>query len=245
MLKKILFFCLIISLIFLMGCQSNSKPSGLMMHVGGKVDGLRKGTLFLQKILDSTLVNVDSLVINGEPEFEFRTEIESPEIYYLYLSKDDGDTLNDRIMFFAEKGEITINTLLKTFESSAKVSGSENQELLQDYRKIARQFNAKNLEYIKAYISAGNSSNDSNSVDSIQKAMDNLLKRRYLYALNFASSNGDKVIAPYIALTEVSDANIKFLDTVASKLTEEVKISKYGKLLINLISQRKEIEFQE
>ena len=156
MLKKILFFCLIISLIFLIGCQSNSKPSGLMMHVSGKVDGLRKGTLFLQKILDSTLVNVDSLVINGEPEFEFRTEIESPEIYYLYLTKDDGDTLNDRIMFFAEKGEITINTLLKTFESSATVRGSKNQELLQEYRKIARQFNAKNLEYIKAYISAAN-----------------------------------------------------------------------------------------
>ena len=201
-----------------------------MMHVSGKVDGLRKGTLFLQKILDSTLVNVDSIVINGEPEFEFRTEIESPEIYYLYLTKDDGDTLNDRIMFFAEKGKITINTLLKTFESSAKVSGSKNQELLQEYRKIARQFNAKNLEYIKAYISAAKSSNDSNSLDSIQKAMDNLLKRRYLYALNFASSNGDNVIAPYIALTEVSDANIKFLDTVASKLTEEVKLSKYGKL---------------
>ena len=145
MLKEILFFCLIISLIFLMGCQSNPKPSGLMMHVSGKVAGLRKGTLFLQKILDSTLVNVDSIVINGEPEFEFRTEIESPEIYYLYLNKDDGDTLNDRIMFFAEKGEITINTLLKTFESSAKVSGSENQELLQEYRKIARQFNAKTL----------------------------------------------------------------------------------------------------
>ena len=135
MLKEILFFCLIISLIFLIGCQSNSKPSGLMMHVSGKVDGLRKGTLFLQKILDSTLVNVDSLVINGEPEFEFRTEIESPEIYYLYLTKDDGDTLNDRIMFFAEKGKITINTLLKTFESSAKVKGSENQELLQRLSK--------------------------------------------------------------------------------------------------------------
>ena len=53
-------------------------------------------------------------------------------------------------MFFAEKGEITINTLLKTFESSAKVSGSENQELLQEYRKIARQFNAKNLRIYKS-----------------------------------------------------------------------------------------------
>ena len=213
-----------------------------MMHVSGRVDGLRKGTLFLQKVLDSTLVNIDSIVINGNPEFNFKTKIESPEIYYLYLNKDDGDTLNDRVMFFAEKGEIIINTLLKTFESSAKVSGSENQELLQEYRKIARQFNAKNLDYIKAYINNAKSANDSRSSDSIQKEMDNLLKRRYLYALNFASTHGDNVIAPYIALTEVSDANIKYLDTVASKLTEEVKSSKYGKLLIDLIANRKDLE---
>lgn len=213
-----------------------------MMHVSGRVDGLRKGTLFLQKVLDSTLVDIDSIVINGNPEFNFKTKIESPEIYYLYLNKDDGDTLNDRVMFFAEKGEITINTLLKTFESSAKVSGSENQELLQEYRKIARQFNAKNLDYIKAYINNAKSANDSRSSDSIQKEMDNLLKRRYLYALNFAITHGDNVIAPYIALTEVSDANIKYLDTVASKLTEEVKSSKYGKLLIDLIANRKDLE---
>lgn len=213
-----------------------------MMHVSGRVDGLRKGTLFLQKVLDSTLINIDSIVINGNPEFNFKTKIESPEIYYLYLNKDDGDTLNDRVMFFAEKGEITINTLLKTFESSAKVSGSENQELLQEYRKIARQFNAKNLDYIKAYINNAKSANDSRSSDSIQKEMDNLLKRRYLYALNFAVTHGDNVIAPYIALTEVSDANIKYLDTVASKLTEEVKSSKYGKLLIDLIANRKDLE---
>ena len=213
-----------------------------MMHVSGRVDGLRKGTLFLQKVLDSSLIDIDSIVINGNPEFNFKTKIESPEIYYLYLNKDDGDTINDRVMFFAEKGEITINTLLKTFESSAKVSGSENQELLQEYRKIARQFNAKNLDYIKAYINNAKSANDSRSSDSIQKEMDNLLKRRYLYALNFAITHGDNVIAPYIALTEVSDANIKYLDTVASKLTEEVKSSKYGKLLIDLIANRKDLE---
>ena len=210
-----------------------------MMHVSGKVEGLRKGTLYLQKIVDSTLVDVDSVVINGTPEFKFETEIESPEIYYLYLNKEDGDSLNDRILFFAEKGEITINTLLKTFESSAKVSGSKNQELLQEYRKLARQFDGKNLQYIKGYLEAAQLGNGNQMMDSIQKAMDNLMRRRYLYALNFASTHGDNVIAPYIALTEVYDANIMFLDTVASKLTDEVKSSKYGKAFLNLIAKRK------
>ena len=49
------------------------------------------------------MVNVDSVEVNGNPDFKFKTEIESPEIYYLYLIKEDGDSLNDRILFFAEK----------------------------------------------------------------------------------------------------------------------------------------------
>ena len=75
--------------------------------------------------------------------------------------------------------------------------------------------------------------------------MDNLMKRRYLYALNFASTHGNNVIAPFIALTEVYDANILFLDTVASKLTDKVKASKYGKEFINLIATRKAEETTE
>ena len=47
------------------------------------------------------MVNVDSMEVNGNDKF--KTEIESPEIYYLYLNKEDGDSLNDRILFFAEE----------------------------------------------------------------------------------------------------------------------------------------------
>ena len=152
MLNKSFPLIVLILLLILIGCEKNSKPSGNTMLLTGTVKGLRKGTLFLQKIQDSVLVNIDSLVVKGSPRFQFRTEINSPEIYYLYLNKEDGDSLNDRILFFAEKGKITINTLLKTFESSAKVTGSENQKLLQEYRKLARQFDEKNLEYIKGML---------------------------------------------------------------------------------------------
>ncbi|MGB1362759.1 MAG: DUF4369 domain-containing protein, partial [Flavobacteriaceae bacterium] len=245
MFSKSLSTIALFSLLILMGCESTSKPTGNTMLLSGTVEGLRKGTLYLQKIQDSLMVNVDSVVVDGSPDFKFKTEIESPEIYYLYLNKEDGDSLNDRILFFAEKGEISINTLLKTFESSAKVTGSENQELLQEYRKLARQFNQKNLEYIQAYFTEAKEDNNNKTLDSIQAAMDNLLKRRYLYALNFASTHGDNVIAPFIALTEVYDANIIFLDTVASKLTDKVKASKYGKEFLEFIATRKADEAGE
>jgi hypothetical protein len=210
------------------------------MVVKGEIDGLRKGTLYLQKIKDSVLIDIDSLTVEGVPRFEFKQEIITPEVYFLYLNKEDNDSLNDRILFFGEKGEIVINTLLNTFESSAKVTGSENQVLLQEYRSISRKFDEQNLNYIKGYLSAIKTKLDDAEIDSIQNGMDNLLNRRYLYALNFASNNGDNVIAPYIALTEVYDANIKLLDTVASKLSGEVKDSKYGKELLEFIAKRKQ-----
>lgn len=242
--KRLTFGKLLFCLLSIVGCETTSKPFGSIMLLNGTVGGLRKGTLYLQKMQDSIIVNIDSVVVEGSPNFKFKTKIESPEIYYLYLKKEDGDSLNDRILFFAEKGEISINTLLKTFESSAQISGSENQKLLQEYRKLARQFNSKNLEYIQAYFREAKEG-DNEVLDSIQAAMDNLLKRRYLYALNFASTHGDNVIAPYIALTEVYDANIVFLDTIASKLTDKVKSSKYGKEFLDYVERRKAQEVAE
>ena len=239
MLSNKYYWALLLLFTVLMGCEQASKSSDNTMQLSGSIDGLRKGTVYLQKMQDSTLVSIDSVVVNGSPKFAFKTEVESPEIYYLYLNKEDGDSLNDRILFFGEPGQITINTLLKTFESSAEVIGSKNQVLLQEYRKLARQFESKNLDYIKAYFEATKEDSNGAAVDSIQRAMDNLIKRRYLYALNFASTHGDNVIAPFIALTEVYDANVRFLDTVASKLSDRVRDSKYGKELIDFIAERK------
>ena len=127
--KKI--YRLIILLLLVLGCMSEGKNVIDTIEVKGSIEGLRKGTLYLQKIQDSILIDLDSIVLKGSPEFSLKAKINSPEIFYLYLDKKDGDTLNDRIRFFGEKGTVEINTLLKTYESSAVISGSENHILLE------------------------------------------------------------------------------------------------------------------
>lgn len=237
--KSILLGLFIISIL---GCNPKNKTDEEIMTVKGSVKGLRKGTLYLQKVKDSVLINLDSLMIEGSSTFTLKSKIKSPEIYYLYLDKEDGDTLNDRIRFFGEKGIIEINTLLKTFESSAKISGSENHILLEEYLSFIRKFDRENLKLVKIYFNELKKNNLSNKLDSIQKKMDNLLLRRYLFTLNFASTNYSKNIAPYLLLTEVSDTSLKLLDSVMVKITPEVKLSKYGKDLENLIKNRRILE---
>ena len=236
-------FLILLSALILLttGCKPKNKNKIDNMIVKGRIEGLRKGILYLQKIEDTLLINIDSTLIKGTPNFSFEIPIETAEIFYLYLEKEDGDSLNDRILFFGEKGTIEINTLLKTFDSSAEIKGSKNQELLQEYLSFNKKFNEQNLELIEGFYKAQLKKNSKQS-DSLQQKIDDLLRRRYLYTINFAAQNTDQNIAPYLALTEVYDANLSLLDTIAFKMTPKVRNSKYGIKFVNYLEERRNTE---
>jgi len=228
--------------VFILACQPEQKKvTGNNMVVTGNIEGLRKGTLYLQKIEDTKLVNIDSTLVNGTPNFKFKTPLETPEVFYLYLDKEDGDSLNDRILFFGEKGTIEINTLLKTFESSAEIIGSKNQELLQEHIAFKRKFNDQNLELLQEFYQA-QSEGEKEKADSLEQKLDDLIRRRYLYTINFAAQHTDQNIAPYLALTEVFDANLSLLDSISVKMTSDVRGSLYGKEFIEFLEQRRSSE---
>ena len=213
---------------FLLSC-GNSDTENTMI-VSGNVKGLKKGILYLQHIPDSVLVVIDSLQISGDGTFSFKTELESPEVFYLYLNKRDNNTINDRITFFGEPGTITINTNWNTFDTTAKIEGSEAHKKLEEFRKVMSKYNTQNLELVRASMEEENQQ-DSTAMDSLQKASERTVLRSYLYALNFALNNNSSHVAPYIALTEVADANVKYLDSIYNSLDPQVADSKYGRAL--------------
>lgn len=222
-------------LFLLVACATDTDNT---MTVKGTVKGLKKGTLYLQHMADSSLVTVDSLEIDGNGDFTFKAELESPELYYLYLDKADANEVNDRITFFGEPGTITINTSWNTFDLNAKIEGSATQEKFEEYKKTMSRFNIKNLEMVQNVV--GNDvALDSLAIDSLQRQSDRNLKRSYAYALNFALSNKDSYIAPYIALMEVPDANIIYLDSIYTSLSPEIADSKYGRQLKTYLEDTK------
>ena len=215
--------------LFIICCNSDQNQ----MIVSGKVDGLRKGTIYLQKELDSTIVSLDSVKINGNSDFKLSTVIDEPDIYYLYLNKDDGDSLNDIITFFGNKGEININTRLSTFDSSYEISGSKNSELLREYFSIIRKYNLQNLDLLEIFYNA-QINNNQKTIDSVNEKLENLIKRKYLYSLNFSITNSANEISPYIVVSQIPDVNIDLLRKVYDTLPEDIKVSKYGKVLMEL-----------
>ena len=217
---------LILLSILVIGCNSNKDN----MTVSGNVDGLMKGTLYLQAQRDSLLVNLDSINLRGDGNFKLSTDIIEPDIYYLYLDKQDGDSLNDIITFFGNKGEIQINTRLSTFDSSFEISGSKNSDLLNEYNLIIRKYNMQNLDLLEIFYNA-QIENNQIRIDSVNSELENLIRKKYLYTLNFSITNSENEISPYIAVSQIPDANLDLLRKVYDTLPERIKESKYGKIL--------------
>lgn len=217
----------------LVSCAKETTPD---LIVKGTIKGLKKGTIYLKKEQDTAIVTVDSVVINGSPEFELHSAIESAEIFYLYLDKNSSE--DDRIAFFADKGITEINTTMKKFVYDAKINGSEQQKVWEKYKLMAAKFNDKNLDLIKEDLES-QQAGDTSKTNRIQQDYDNNLKRRYLYTVNFALNNKNSEVAPYLALTEIYNARIHLLDTINKSLTPEVKTSKYGKELQKFVEEIK------
>ncbi len=223
---------LIILAIITVSC-GNDNASNFTLK--GKVKGLKKGVVYLQKDGDSSIVDLDSMQIVGEPEFTLKADIEEPILLYLKLFKNDGE--EHYIPFFANKGVTEINTTLKNFNFDAEINGSKQQKVLEEYTKVMSQFNNQNLDIIEASFMA-QKEKDSLAVDSLSKRSETLLKRKYSYTIQFTLNNNDSEVAPYLALYEIPSANPIFIDSVYNGLTDDIKKSYYGKKLKQVIAER-------
>lgn len=234
--KKILFAFAALAII---SCNDEKSTEG-NLHITGNINGLKQGTLYIQRIADTSLVAIDTIQIKGDSKFESYINIDSPEMLYLFVDRGETNSIDNNLMFFAEPGDMIIDTNLDKFFADAKITGSKNQKLYENYKKIMARFTEKDLEITEQKLRAFQFNRDA-PMDTDAKSNE-LLKKRYLVSINFAMNNKDHEIAPYIALSEVYNANIKYLDTINNSLTPKVAGSKYGKMLNKFIADRKKAE---
>lgn len=222
-------------------CKKAENPGDTNLHITGNVKGIKQGKLYIQMLKDSSLVVMDSIIFDGKSDFESHLKIDSPEMLYLFLDRGQSNSLDNNLVVFAEPGNLSIETSLETFYANAQVKGSKNHDLLQDFLKINSRFTNEQLLLLEREIKA-QKDNDQARLDSIQAANEKLIKRKYLYTINFALTQKDYEVSPYIALSEVHDAQLKFLDTIQKSMSPKVADSKYGKMLTTFIEERRKAE---
>lgn len=236
--KKLLFAFAALALII--SCK-NEDHGDANLHIKGNIKGFSLGKLYIQRIKDTSFVAIDTIVINGKSTFETHLKIDEPEMLYLFMDRGQTNSIDNNLPFFAEPGNMTIQSTNEGFFANAKITGSENQKIYEDFRKMKMRFTNQNAELTKRSLEASMKS-DVARLDSIARAQDMLAKRRYLYTANFALNNARHEVGPFLALSEIYDINIKYLDTIAKSMSPKVAKSKYGKSLAQYVTDRKEDE---
>lgn len=231
--KKLLYAVIAITLF-----ASCAKQEGNLV-ITGDIKGLSQGKLYFQKVKDTTLTPFQVVKFDGNSTFETYLDIEEPEVIYLFLDRGTSNSLDNHIAFFAEKGKMHISADVDNFIGKAKVTGNKNQELLNDYKSVITNYTQKNIELVENRIKADWAKNTRAS-DSLKKLEDGIVTRKYQFTINFCLNNSDAEIAPYLAITEIYDANPKYLDSIYNSLTPNVKQSKYGKKLSEYLVAIKE-----
>jgi hypothetical protein len=216
----------------------NKTESTENVHITGNIKGLKKGTLYIQRIVDTALVAIDTIIIDGSSTFKSDINLKSPEMLYLFLDRGVSNSMDNNVVFFAEPGNINIETNLDAYITSAKVTGSKNHDLYVEYKKINSRFKDENLTLLEQKFKAIKRQN-AKAIDSLTLKQESNTKRSYLFATNFAINHRDYDIAPYIALSEIYDINLKYLDTIQKSMTPKVATSLYGKKLTNYINEIK------
>lgn len=222
----------------LASCSKEEKKGNL--QISGNVKGLKKGTLYLKKLSDTTLVTIDSMSIDGDSHFSTATDIAEPEVLYLFLDRGKTTSIDNALPFFAEPGKMTIDTDLETFYAKAKITGSKNQKLWEDYKTVKSRFVSQELE-VQAKDLEAQIKKQALPATEVAK-YESALKRRFLYTANFAITNKDFEVAPYVILSETPNLGLDFLKQVVESMSPKVAKSKYGKMLKDLYEERKKTE---
>ncbi len=233
---------LIVVLFFLITLNScNDIKSTKNFVLTGNIKGLKSGVLYIQRVKDTVLVAIDTIKIDGDSRFISEFNLDSPEMLYLFLDRGITNSLDNNIAFFAEKGKMNIETSLDFFTADAVITGSKNQELYEEYKKVVSNYVDQDLILIENKVNAYKSKK-MDEVESIDEKQKGIQKRKYLYTTNFAVNYGNYEVAPYVALAEIYDINLKYMDTIQKSMTKKVANSLYGKKLIRFIASRKKDE---
>ncbi|MFL2602772.1 MAG: DUF4369 domain-containing protein [Flavobacteriaceae bacterium] len=218
----------ILFLLFIIGCVDESQKSTINLDV----KGLKKGTLVLKKLSDSSFVKLDSFIVNSGDKINFSVLLDQPEMLFIDLKLNEGSDIKT-LNFFAEKSKMDIVTNLENFGYELVVKGSKNDSIYRNYISLNKKFNDQKLDLFKRSFEKSKS-NDLDSLKIIEDLVVNINKRQFLHNANFAVRNSEFELSPYIALTDLYESK-KILDTVYKSLSIRIRNSKYAKKLKSII----------
>ena len=218
-----------ILLFIVFSCNINQEN----FELSGNINGLENGVIYLieSSNIEQEII-LDSTTVDNSSSFLLKGYIKEPQILKIRL----GESNSNEIEFFAEIGEMKLNTSNKRFQFDAQFSGSRNQENLDKFNSFLVKYEEEDLELLERQIEES-MKNNQKSIDSISILRDKIEKKKILFIINYIKNKKEEIISPYLALKYNKDINEDYLLKIYNSYSKEISNSKYGIELNKIINE--------
>lgn len=149
------------------------------IQISGNINGGKGKTLYI-----STSTTTDSVVIDSEDKFEFKSKTKYGDFYNVYFDK-----INPVLLYVDSGDVITFKSSFDNFSSNYSVEGSK---VSQDIKLVQGKLN-ESFNLIKNIYSQSMTEVDSSKMDSVKNAVaiqsNKVVEEHRNYILNFIKSN--------------------------------------------------------
>ncbi|MDR1562436.1 MAG: AhpC/TSA family protein [Dysgonamonadaceae bacterium] len=224
--RNLLFF--VVTAFIFVGCSQTKKLNENEYRISVTVAGVKDGTEAYLARIDNKEWRVDTtLVINNW--FEFSDSIGSePSMAYLKInhevdSVDYSTDLQDGLSVFLKRGEFVVIVSKDSLKNGVFKRSQLNKDFA-EWGKAERDFDEK------TYLAQ---ENDDNVI------IDSLYKERVAYHISFIESHPASYVSLYSFHIVLNDVSNEKSDSLLSLLTPELKETKIGQNIVNIIEGKK------
>lgn len=191
-------------------------------QINGFIDGAEKTTVYLQEVVNNSLVTIDSTSLR-EGKFRFRGRVKTPDLYGIKVGSNE-----DLILLFLENSTISITGNYDRL-SESKVEGSSNHDLIVAFNHKFEEKNQKIQDITFRYQSAAMNgiltpSLEEDLISEYNAANEEILS----FIKGFVKENNKSVVAAFITMRHlVPVISVEALDSIVSTFPESIHTSTY------------------
>lgn len=208
-------------------CQSAKDE----FSIKGSIDGVEKGKIYLQKLVDGQPKTVDSTELSGG-KFAFKGKMEIPDFRLLRL--------NDREyfgQFFLDNASVTVAAKKDSLRAT-KITGSPTNDVFKSYvaemDKLSKEVMGLQEKYQNAMATGNNDAASKAKID-YQAMIDN----NKVFTKNFIKEHSNSVVSAFILMQYASQLESNEVEEMVGKFAPEISKSEYVVKLKEFVQELK------
>ena len=191
--------------------------------VTGKIEGKTEGQVYLAKVQDKKLVNIDTTTI-AEGTFVFEGKVDAPDRYFIQFEGEKGN-----IQFFIENSPINVTGDI-TKLNEAEVTGSSNHDVLVAFNEIQKPFVERSKTLYQEYQQAMQEKKKE-VADSVEGVYMKMEEEKGKKNEEFVKANSTKEATAFLAIRMLNGKEVDEMEAIYNGFAENVKNSTYGKMI--------------